>query len=139
MDIPGYVFIGCSQNADRTGNRHQKADIAALADADDIIYYTCYKESDNVAYNVEYYLEQTNGSYKLKDLDKFTGTTRATVNVRVSQYPNYTFGKNVSGAVLADGALVLKLYYRKDSSSIISKPSTSIGTKGNRSIIDHCR
>jgi LPXTG-motif cell wall-anchored protein len=69
-----------------------------------------------VAYTVEHYLEQPNGTYTLKDTEALSGTTGASVSGTARIYAGYTFDNTVtgtieSGNILGDGTLVLKLYY----------------------------
>ena len=66
------------------------------------------------------YLEQLDGSYTRQQTDKFTGYMDDVVTAQSIQFAGFTFdqgnGDNVcSGTVTADGSLVLKLHYTRNS------------------------
>ena len=89
------------------------------------------------AYQVEYYLQQADGSYKLADSTTATAKLGATVTADVKSYDGYTYNEKistVSGEVVMPVAndnggvdmLTLKLYYdldQKDKPTDPSKPS----------------
>ncbi|MDQ0361694.1 hypothetical protein [Breznakia pachnodae] len=76
-----------------------------------------YKARTNVVYKTEHYLQQSNGLYALHETDNLTGTAGHTVNATSKTYSGYAYdntisGTKVSGVVVGDGSLVLKLYYK---------------------------
>ncbi|MDQ0360447.1 LPXTG cell wall anchor domain-containing protein [Breznakia pachnodae] len=75
-------------------------------------------------------MQQPNGSYTLKDTDNFSGTIGSVVNANIKTYNGYVYtnsvnGTKISGVIVEDGSLVLKVYYRKSPLSFIVNPSTA--------------
>ena len=79
-------------------------------------------EPDQVAYEVQYYLESLSGGFG-EDTDakiETTGLTGDEVMAEVMNFPGFTFDEenpnNIEiGTILPDGSLVLKLYYTRNS------------------------
>ena len=88
--------------------------------ADRSFTYT-YAPAENTAYTVKHYLENLDGTgYELADTETKYGTTGTTVNAEDKDYPGFTYDSTVPGTVTrgtiaADGSLVLKLYYTRNS------------------------
>jgi len=80
-----------------------------------------YTANGSTAYKVEHYLENLDGSgYALKETESKSGTTDESITAAAKNYPGFTFDSSnsenkVSGTVRADGYLVLKLYYSRNS------------------------
>ncbi len=77
---------------------------------------------DNVsaAYRVEHYLQQNDGSYKLEEHSNLSGIIGETVAAVEHTFPGYVLNSThpetiASGVVLANGSLILKLYYNLSS------------------------
>lgn len=75
-----------------------------------------YDANTDTRYKVEHYLEQSDGSYVVKDTENLTGKTNTKVTAVSKTYAGYTFNNSIngtleSGIVASDGSLVLKLYY----------------------------
>ncbi|MBN2878570.1 MAG: InlB B-repeat-containing protein, partial [Clostridia bacterium] len=75
----------------------------------------------DTAYTVEHYQQNANDSnYTLADTDNLTGTTGDSVTATAKTYANFYENlvhadREESGTILADGTLVLKLFYDRDS------------------------
>ena len=70
-------------------------------------------------YTVEHYLENLDGSYALDTTEPLKGTTDTTVTAAAKSYDNFTYDSTVpdtvaSGNIAADGSLVLKLFYTRN-------------------------
>lgn len=75
-------------------------------------------------YDVEHYLEQEDGSYKLEEKETYLVEEGEKVVAKTNIYETYTFNKDVEGTVLEGiieetGRVVLKLYYDKIESNVI--------------------
>ena len=92
-----------------------------------VVFKGSWTPNTNTAYTVEYYQQDLEGTaYALADKEEKTGTTGATVNADVKNYPGFTYDADntenvVSGEVTADGKLVLKLYYTRNSYKVSYK------------------
>ena len=86
-----------------------------------VVFKGSWTANTNTAYKVQHYqqnLEDT--GYTLANTEEKTGTTGATVIATKKDYSGFTYDENnaenvVSGEVTADGKLVLKLYYTRNS------------------------
>lgn len=70
-------------------------------------------------YTVEHYLENLDGNYALDTTEPLKGTTDTTVTAAAKSYDNFTYDSTVpdtvaSGNIAADGSLVLKLFYTRN-------------------------
>ena len=81
-----------------------------------------YKAKTNIAYKVEHYKEQTDGTFAKDNTltQNLTGTTGKTVTAVAKTITGYiedttNVNRVPSGVVAADGSLVLKLYYKMTS------------------------
>ena len=73
-----------------------------------------------IDYKVEHYQENLSGGYILSDTDNLSDILNQTVTATAKNYPGFTYNRTasgtvVSGTVTADGSLVLKLYYTRNS------------------------
>ncbi|MEI8199901.1 MAG: InlB B-repeat-containing protein [Eubacteriales bacterium] len=79
-----------------------------------------YAPNTDTEYKVEYYRQDVNGTvYVIKDTDYLKGTTASAVSAAAKSYTGFTLnpahaGTVTGGTILADGSLVLKLYYNRD-------------------------
>ena len=86
--------------------------------------YAKWDASTGTAYKVEHYRQDVTGSgYTLFETDTLTGTTGDTVTATPKTYTGFTENTSrddrvVSGPVAADGSLVLKLYYDRDTFTV---------------------
>ena len=118
--VTGYVFSGW-QAAEVTIENGEFA-----MPSRNVTIIGTFAPSNTVAYKVEHYFQGADGEFPSEPSDfhyHYDGTTGETVNAIIMDYPQFTYadtvttpsGKsytsNPSGTVMADGALVLKLYY----------------------------
>ena len=85
-----------------------------MGDADTTIN-VYYDANTDTAYKVEYYKDNSTTAFKTID---YTGTTGSNVNATIIAVEGYELDRSntnnrLSGKVLADGSLVLKVYYKK--------------------------
>ena len=131
----GYIFEGWSVKVlpDENDADHLDADGADDAadetrlKADDtytitgggVIFTAQWEARTDTPYTVEHYLENLNGSYALDTTEPLKGTTDTTVTAAAKSYDNFTYDSTVpdtvaSGNIAADGSLVLKLFYTRN-------------------------
>ena len=83
-------------------------------------YTATYEAVANQAqYKVEYYQEKLDGTYELAETENLTGTVGATVKIEPKEYIGFTEDTGnkdriVSGEILSNGSLTLKLYYNRN-------------------------
>ena len=88
------------------------------------LYYT---RNTDTGYRVEHYLEKLDKTgYEIKETENFTGTTGDEVTASAKDYAGFTYDESVAGTkktgiIAGDGSLVLKLYYTRNSYSVIYK------------------
>ena len=110
----GYNFISWNRNENLTDP------IAGFTGGtEDITVYAKWEAKNGVAYKVEHYQKNENGSYEKITTDELTGTVNETVTAVAKNYvgfkENTSHAERVAtGTVKADGSLVLKLYYDPD-------------------------
>ena len=108
----GYVFKGWYEDANYTN----KIEVIEGSRKENIKVYAKWEASKTTEYNVEYYLENSNGEYELKLTVPCTGTTDETANAEILEFGGYKENtthknRNVSGTIKGDGSLVLRVYY----------------------------
>lgn len=86
----------------------------------DVIVTGSYTAADDADYTVEHYLENLDGSFTLEETEPLKAKTDAKVTATAKSYTGFTFDSSVegtvqSGTVDAEGSLVLKLYYTRNS------------------------
>ncbi len=126
---PGYEFKGWADKADADTANYPAGSEARLDNVDSNDLYAVWEAID-VDYKVEFYYQNTDGTYpnKAKDEDIVTrpGKTDSTVSVTAADKANKENGKYVydggaanveSGTVTADGSLTLKLYFKLNQAS----------------------
>ncbi|MBR3967461.1 MAG: S-layer homology domain-containing protein [Clostridia bacterium] len=119
-EVTGYVFSGW-----------QAVEVAPVGGEFDmpsrnVTFIGSFAPSDTVAYKIEHYLQDTNGEFPEEPSDfhyHHDGTTGESVSAIIMDYPQFeyvasvttpsgkTYTSNPDGVVLADGSLVLRLYY----------------------------
>jgi len=106
----GYTFTGWSPNY--------------TSITSDLTVTAQYAANTDTAYKVEHYQQDVTGSgYTLKDTDNMTGTTASSVAASAKTYTGFSestsiAGRVASGTIAADGSLVLKLYYDRETVSV---------------------
>lgn len=111
---PGYDFKGW-----KIGNAVLTAGAAYTVDEDDMVFTAQWEARTDTPYTVEHYLENLGGSYALDTTEPLKGTTDTTVTAAAKSYDNFTYDSTVpdtvaSGNIAADGSLVLKLFYTRN-------------------------
>ena len=114
--LAGYTFEGwTSQQVTPDGGKFDMP-------AQNVLFTGKFVAKSGVTYKVEHYKQNVDGTYPTTpaDTDNLTGQTGATVTAAPKIYEGFTedtayAGRIASGAVLADGTLVLKLYYARNS------------------------
>ncbi len=83
-----------------------------------------YKANTSTGYKVEHYKQKADGSYSnvADETENLSGTTGASVNATAKEYAGYTedtenSNRIASGTIVGDGSLVLKLYYKANTST----------------------
>ena len=108
----GYTFGGWYDNAELTGSAISQI---TANDLNDKTYYANWIANGNTAYKVLHYKQGENG-YQLAQTENLTAVTGATATAVPKIYEGYIENTSheervVSGTVVADGSLELKLYY----------------------------
>ena len=111
----GYTFVGWY---DKTLTN--LFDWNTLLPEEGIQLYAKWEANEDTAYLVEHYLEALDGSYKLEKAEKLAGTTDAKVVAKALEVEGFTHDAKhpealESAEVLADGSLVLRVYYARNS------------------------
>lgn len=110
----GYTFIGWF-NEELTEEFNWNTTLPS----EGIDLYAKWEANKETAYKVEYYLEQLDGSYKLKETQELSAATEELVSVKVNEYVGFSHNAKHAeaeeqGKVLADGSLVLKVFYSRN-------------------------
>ena len=119
----GYTFTEWNTQADGKGTSYDAGDDYLLTANDDKVYAQ-WTANNDTRYTVEHYLQNLNDDgYTLKDTEKLTGVTDAKATATAKTYEGFTFDDDsqlnvLSGTIAADGSLVLKLYYTRDSHKV---------------------
>ena len=122
----GYTFAGWKSSEGGTVYK-TGGDMQFTMPNKDVTLTAQWTPNDGTQYKVEHYQQNLeDDSYTLADEEKTTGTTGATVTADVKSYPGFTYDADntenvVSGEVTADGTLVLKLYYTRNSYKVSYK------------------
>lgn len=110
--------IAAPQNMTRTGYTFvgwEVAPVAPVMPAESLTYRAVWQANTNTAYKVEHYQQQLDGSYVLVDTDNLTGTTDTEVTPAVKNYEGFTAPQTQTVTVKADGTLVVKYEYTRNS------------------------
>lgn len=133
----GYAFTGWNTKADGSGTSYaDKATVNNLSTTkgDVVTLYAQWKVS-NASYTVNHYLEELDGGWKLYDAQSNSGTTNSSVTPTSFKktVTGFTYnhaevkGATVTNAtILADGSLVINLYYSRNSYSVTLNKETGI-------------
>lgn len=122
FDIPtraGFTFDGWYTNKELTGN---KVDSIGINTTHDVTVYAKWIPN-NTAYTIMHYVQLDGNTYYLKKIENKTGTTGSNVEAMSEIFTGYKYNAEVSaktktGVIAADGSLVLKLYYDKETYTI---------------------
>ena len=101
----GYVFKGWDKEVGKMG-------------VEDITFAAQFEEASGIAYTVEVYTMDVNGNYGAAETKTLYGITGAQVTADTTAAEGFTFDESaanvVSGTVVADGSLVLKVYFARN-------------------------
>ena len=106
---------------------------------EDSVIKVIWVPRSDTAYKVEYYLRSTDlevETYILQETVPQTGTTGTTVNAEIKEYPGFTENTTheerlVSGTILGDGSLTLKVFYERNVYEVTLNPNGGTITSGN--------
>jgi len=93
----------------------------ATMPAQNTTYTAQWTANNDIPYSIEHYQQNIyDNNYGLAETENLSGTTDATATATVKSYTGFTYDINVSGTVtsgiiVADGSLILKLYYTRNS------------------------
>jgi uncharacterized repeat protein (TIGR02543 family) len=96
--------------------------------ADNITLHAKWEISNELDYKIEHYQQNMDGNgYTLNETENQKGSLNSVVSAEGKAYNGFTYNSKVkgtvsTGAVLADGSLVLKLYYDRNSYTLTFKP-----------------
>lgn len=129
----GYTFLGWDEDKNATVPTYPASvDANFVMPANHVYLYAIWKPNTDVQYKVEHYLQQSNGNFSHQENDDrtYTGTTGATVTAQQNTYSGYSYdhatyssssveeGNGLSATLAADGTLVFKLYYTRDTGNL---------------------
>lgn len=119
----GYVFRGW-----HTDTACENAFAGGTMPVGGLILYAKWAAGQNTAYKVEHYLQNADGSYPdaASQTENLTGTTLATADAAVQTIAGYhEDAENTdavkSGVITADGKLVLRVYYARNTYTLTFK------------------
>lgn len=94
----------------------------------DLTLYAKWTPKSGTAYKVEHYRQDVSGDgYTLFETEKLTGTTGASVTATAKSYEHFSLNNSAAdavptGEIVADGSLVLKLYYDRETFTVTYDP-----------------
>lgn len=107
VEKTGYTFAGWSPS------------VAATMPAEATTYTATWTPNDDTPYSVEHYQQNiANDDYTLFETQNLTGTTAAQVTPAVKIYEGFTAPIAQKITILADGSLVVKYYYTRNSHTL---------------------
>ena len=123
----GYTFKGWDTDPKGEGSIAPNTQVQVDNGNGENVLYAIWTARDDTEYAVDFYYEQTDGSYVFNHGYVRKGTTDTTVSVtKNDKLPQdggkYVFNENhaenvLSGVVAGDGSLVLKLYFKLNTAS----------------------
>ncbi len=148
----GYTFAGWKSSEGDTVYK-TGGDMQFIMPNKDVTLTAQWTPNNGTNYKVEHYQQQLDGTtYELKETDTLSGNTGDSVTAQSkTTYTGFTYDETVtgtvkSGTIAADGSLVLKLYYTRNSygvtyryestDSTMTLPDAISETKGDYKIGD---
>ncbi|MCR4647991.1 MAG: InlB B-repeat-containing protein, partial [Lachnospiraceae bacterium] len=115
----GYEFAGWNTKANGSGTSYadgENTEIIVL-NTNKITLYAQWKASTDTPYKVEHYKQKLDGTYNKKASEAYelTGTTDTSVTPEVKTYKGFTSPVTKTEKIKADGSLVIKYYYERNS------------------------
>ena len=118
----GYTFTSWKwYNATDTTYANEITPAPTTMPAYNLVAVAQWTPATDTKYIVEHYLQNlTDDGYTKQETETKAGTTGATATAAAKTYPGFMFDENnasnvKSGTIAADGSLVLKLYYTRNS------------------------
>ncbi|MDE5951268.1 MAG: InlB B-repeat-containing protein, partial [Acetatifactor sp.] len=124
----GYDFAGWYTDAACTEENLFSTETAPAMPDRDLTLYAKWTPKGGIAYKVEHYRQDVSGDgYTLFETEDKTGTTGASVTATAKSYEHFNPNNSAVGAVptgeiAADGSLVLKLYYDRETFTVTYDP-----------------
>ena len=111
----GYVFTGWNTSSDGSGTLYQKGETFSIGESD-VVLYARWVPIGQKTYQVQHYKEDIHGNYVLFETDTLSGVEGSTVVAQHKTYAEHFYNEDheetiLQGVILADGSLVLKLFY----------------------------
>lgn len=123
----GYTFAGWTLN----GVKYSFTTMPA----ENITLVAEWKALSNIPYTVEYYLQEPDGSfpYDASEIQSLSGTAGTLATAEVKDYTGFTFDSGISGTVMSgtlteNDSLVLKLYYTRNSYTVVFDSNDESGS-----------
>ncbi len=123
----GYTFKGWDTNPKGEGSIAPNTQVQVDNKDGENVLYAIWTANTDTKYTVEFYYQNTDGTYTLNHSDERTTTTDTTVSVTEADKAAKENGKYVFeadnknnvlfGVVAGDGSLVLKLYFKLNTAS----------------------
>ena len=121
----GYTFTDWKwYNATDTTYANEITPAPTTMPAYNLVAVAQWTPATDTTYIVEHYLQDLTGDgYTKQETEELTGTTGENVNAAPKSYTGFTCDEKVegtikSGTIAADGSLVLKLYYTRNSYTV---------------------
>lgn len=124
----GYDFAGWYTDAACAEENLFSTETAPAMPDRDLTLYAKWTPKSGTAYKVEHYRQDATGDgYTLFETEDKTGTTGASVTATAKSYEHFSLNDSAVGAVptgeiAADGSLVLKLYYDRETFTVTYDP-----------------
>ena len=94
----GYTFVGWDRDL-------------SLPITEDTTISANWTANGDTPYKVEHYIENTDGSFELKETDNLSGTSDSEVTPDTKAYVEFIIPNKQTVTISADGSLVVKYYY----------------------------
>ena len=128
----GYSFGGWYESEDCSGSEFS-FEGSPVMPAHALTLYARWIPRGDIDYKVEHYKQNADGSYPSTpaDTEYLKGVTGAIVTAASKSYENFSrdnsaYGTVASGTVAADGSLVLRLYYARDTFTLTFKDGEDV-------------
>jgi len=113
----GYSFLGWNTEPDGSGGMYPAGSVQKFEE-DTVLY--AFWEPQVLPYRVEHYLQELEGdSYVREETEEFSDVIDTTVEAQPKEYPGFVENEShrlrrASGTVKADGNLILRFFYDRD-------------------------
>ncbi len=113
----GYSFLGWNTEPDGSGDMYAAGSVQKFEE--DMVLYAFW-EPQVLPYRVEHYLQELEGdSYVREETEEFSDVIDTAVEAQPKEYPGFAENmshrlRRASGTVKADGSLILRFFYDRD-------------------------